>query len=555
MAFNFGFDKENTSPYYQFSSINSLSSNLCKSPEKEFARKVKHTSPSPQKSNKARRPLSPVNFTVISKLECPGPKKGERIFSSFQPKRLDFDVDCENTCSKTFEGQLTKSVEESHVDEDGYRINQQIDSKQYVYNETLGNIALLSAVSIEHEPLINRVQCIQSPTGAAILAFKQFQELSRLLHSRFNIQQMKNVYSYILEQGLRLLEVDFHLHSYVQYTHDNVKIFAAKRGKLYLEINSLGEGAHKVAMKVAKVYDKNTPNFHVVHTKAMVMDKTTKCDHAMHDEEFTINQALYKQHKILPLRYICVGKPMSIRIFGSGNSTKLGLISPYANGGNINSLLTMNPFLSFKEKAKIVLDMAKAVEELHHLGIIHRDIKPDNFLIFNEDQGIVVKIADFGTSSFVDFKKSFKTQVVLPSAWIPPELSLKGSSKLDFAIDIYQLGVTFYQVFSIVTIETLPFYYIASAEILKKFQGLPYDNSIVGSYTTSEMEKFEEILSLSSHPMDRLTFCKSLKALPRLWPRMTTLEVSVKEMLFKMIDNDPKKRPSISQVIHFFNQL
>ncbi len=52
---------------------------------------------------------------------------------------------------------------------------------------------------------------------------------------------------------------------------------------------------------------------------------------------------------------------------------------------------------------KCALDMAKAVHFLHSNGVLHRDIKPDNFLVISlsSKAPVTCKIADFGTSRYI----------------------------------------------------------------------------------------------------------------------------------------------------------
>ena len=51
-------------------------------------------------------------------------------------------------------------------------------------------------------------------------------------------------------------------------------------------------------------------------------------------------------------------------------------------------------------KLKLVLDAAKGLAYLHANGILHRDIKPDNVLVFSLDEELDVdgKLTDFGSS-------------------------------------------------------------------------------------------------------------------------------------------------------------
>lgn len=88
-------------------------------------------------------------------------------------------------------------------------------------------------------------------------------------------------------------------------------------------------------------------------------------------------------------------------------------------------------------------DMILGLEYLHAQGIIHRDIKPDNCLVTEDD---VLKIVDFGVSEMFDKEGEMKTAKSAGSpAFMPPELCVaKHGHVSGRAADIWSMGCTLY---------------------------------------------------------------------------------------------------------------
>ncbi|KAG0300298.1 hypothetical protein BGZ98_009298 [Dissophora globulifera] len=120
-----------------------------------------------------------------------------------------------------------------------------------------------------------------------------------------------------------------------------------------------------------------------------------------------------------------------------GGGDNIRLVMEYAEGGNLTDAI---PRLDWKDKMRIVTEVARGLDYLHFKGIIHRDIKSANILLTAHNQ---VKLCDFGLAKITSATTSVATARIAPKGtrdWMAPELiSLKPmySSKSD----IYALGV------------------------------------------------------------------------------------------------------------------
>ncbi|MCA8923643.1 MAG: protein kinase [Planctomycetes bacterium] len=94
-----------------------------------------------------------------------------------------------------------------------------------------------------------------------------------------------------------------------------------------------------------------------------------------------------------------------------------------------------------REAARMMADVAHAIQHAHEHGVLHRDIKPANLLITPEGHAYVL---DFGLARHTTHGRLTQTGAVLGTPlFMAPEQS-RGSDKISERSDVYGLAATFY---------------------------------------------------------------------------------------------------------------
>ncbi|KAK4227918.1 kinase-like domain-containing protein [Podospora fimiseda] len=88
-------------------------------------------------------------------------------------------------------------------------------------------------------------------------------------------------------------------------------------------------------------------------------------------------------------------------------------------------------------------DLILGIEYLHSQGVVHRDIKPDNLLLTEDD---IMKVVDFGVSEMFEKTEEMRTAKSAGSpAFLPPELCIVRHGDVSGkAADIWSMGVSLY---------------------------------------------------------------------------------------------------------------
>jgi serine/threonine protein kinase len=115
----------------------------------------------------------------------------------------------------------------------------------------------------------------------------------------------------------------------------------------------------------------------------------------------------------------------------------------YYSRGTLADRLRSEGAVPAAEAVAMLRGLAEAVQAGHDLGVVHRDIKPDNVLI--DDEGSLL-LADFGVAAWVDETHTRTASGAFSTAYAAPEVF--DGNRYSVASDVYSLGATGYTVVS-----------------------------------------------------------------------------------------------------------
>jgi tetratricopeptide (TPR) repeat protein len=133
-----------------------------------------------------------------------------------------------------------------------------------------------------------------------------------------------------------------------------------------------------------------------------------------------------------------------------------------AEGGN---LVERAPHLRgrFRECARLVAAIARAVAHAHARGVLHRDLKPSNIVFDAADQPLVT---DFGLARFLARESSLTglDHVIGTPRYVAPEVVATPGERPSAAADVYGLGAILYELLT----GQPPFAELTALEVLQE---------------------------------------------------------------------------------------
>ena len=190
--------------------------------------------------------------------------------------------------------------------------------------------------------------------------------------------------------------------------------------------------------------------------------------------------------------------PHILPLFDSGQvDDALYYVMPVVRGESLRERLDRERMLPVADAVRIASEVAGALEHAHRIGIVHRDIKPDNILL----QDGHALVADFGIGKAlgaIDPEQATQTGMSVGTpAYMSPEQA--SGEAVDGRSDIYSLGCVLYEMLVGEQPFTGP---TVQAVIAKRFAQTPADVTRLREGISRSVARAVQ-KALAREPMDR----------------------------------------------------
>lgn len=159
-------------------------------------------------------------------------------------------------------------------------------------------------------------------------------------------------------------------------------------------------------------------------------------------KEFAENEEFLRRFRNESRAIAVLSHPNIVKIIDVGFSQKIQfIVMEYIDGETLKEFMERQNALDWKTASYFMVQILRALGHAHDMGIVHRDVKPQNIMILDDG---TIKVMDFGIAKFAREEGLTTTAQAIGSVhYISPEQAR--SDATDEKSDIYSAGIVFYE--------------------------------------------------------------------------------------------------------------
>jgi CTD kinase subunit alpha len=198
-----------------------------------------------------------------------------------------------------------------------------------------------------------------------------------------------------------------------------------------------------------------------------------------------------------------------------------GSLGDFCCGGKLSSIKP-----SLQQLKGIASQLVTVIDYIHDLGIVHRDVKPQNILYKKnaKDGSFEIKLCDFGIARKV---ADCMTPRMVTTRYRPPEL-FDDNTSYDTAVDVWSTGIVI-------------------AEMFTNFTSIMPSDIVNTLNTCSDPLHVEDAI--------REMIALIVVQLPKYLQQVTLLSKPYQSLILRMLDIDPETRVTAKEALIILNPL
>ena len=158
--------------------------------------------------------------------------------------------------------------------------------------------------------------------------------------------------------------------------------------------------------------------------------------------EYSENEEFLRRFRNESKAIAVLSHPNIVKIYDVGFSDEIQyIVMEYIDGITLKEFIEQQGVLRWKDAVHFITQVLRALQHAHDRGIVHRDIKPQNIMLFSDG---TIKVMDFGIARFSRSDgKTLSDKTIGSVHYISPEQA-RGDIT-DEKSDKYSVGVMLYE--------------------------------------------------------------------------------------------------------------